>query len=800
MNKKFLEAISGFSLVIIFILLSGIYISYRMILSSVPSYEGALTVKGLDNEIRIYRDSAGVPYIYARDKFDAAFALGFAHAQERMFQMDLYRRAVSGRLSEIIGEKAVKIDKMFRTLALGKSAKRGYAHLDSTSKKLLNAYAEGINAYLRYSKSYSIEFDALGYEPERWEAWQSMGIAKLLAWELNMGWWTTIIRAHLLNKIPSVHVDEIFPKDGGGSFRAFSTDEVALGNFITANIHAKKLLGFEGSHIGSNNWAISGKLASKGKPIIANDTHLALSLPDQWYVAVIHEGENTSAGFTLPGLPLILIGENGAIAWTATNLMSDDALFFREKIDSSFSKYFKNGKWKNLNIEEDTIKVKNSSPVVFKIYKTENGVLIGDVHPYKTFYNNLFQQKTFISMYFPASDFSGEIKAFDLINHAKNWEQFHSAFRYYSYPGQNFVYADSSGNIGYICAAKLFAIKKSAYNPIYDGTKESTRRYVPFKKMPVLFNPSENFIATANNRTGKLFPYHIANVWEPPTRVERIRALLKKKNTFTTEDFMSMQSDVHSEYPRQILAKLFKAFENVKIKDKNLALSLKLLRSWDYEFNKLSQPPTIYSVFYVKLLHNLFEDELGKEMFNEFVFVENLPFRAVKRLLSSPHSYWWDDKNTKPIETMNTVLRKSLADALTFLENKFGKDIALWQWGKLHKLKLKHPFHGVNQAIDLLIDGKQYEVSGCGTTLFNTEYSFAAPYEVTLGQAMRFIYDFSQPDYFYFILPSGESGHILSKHYGETTEAWLNSKYFKVHTSPSGTELKKFKLLKILPR
>ncbi len=800
--KPKIKIAAGVLVTLLFLSLGIVAISYFVLKSYVPDYTGELRFSDVQQKVEIYRDSLGIPYIVAKNETDAAFALGFVHAQERMFQMDLYRRAALGKLSEVIGSKTVKVDRMFRTIGITRAAKAAWQKLDPVSKKILTAYSNGVNAYLHSTKWHSVEFDLLNYEPQDWKPEHSIAIAKLIAWELNMGWWGRILEAHLQEKFSQALVNEIFPhsSDDVNYSSLNNSEQIELPkDFLSANILAKEILGFSGSHLGSNNWVVNGKHSVTGKPLIANDTHLAFSLPDQWFVAVMRTKALTVAGFTLPGVPGVLIGENGRIAWTETNLMSDDALFFLEKVNPAKEIYFKNGKWKKLKVLEDTIAVKDSANAVFKIYSTENGVIISDSHLYTFLFPDSIQNKTFLSMHFPALNSTTEFLAIRGINLAANWEEFKNALKLYTYPGQNFVFADSTGNIGYVCGVKLIDRKPFNSKGLLDGTSFNQKiSFVKFKNLPKVFNPKEGYFATANNNLKVFGRYHIADFFEPPARFQRIISFLASKDKFSLEDFKQMQSDVYSNYPKEFVASLLKAFRKVKIKDENLKLALRLLKNWDFKFGKYSQPAAIYSVFFQKLLTNTFEDEMGKNLFHEFLFFADIPFTAAKKLLNRPYSFWWDDKSTPKRETRDVILRNSLADALDYLEGKFGRDVSQWQWRNLHKLTLKHPFHGRNKLIDALFDVGPFDVGGCGTSLFNTEFSFAKPYDVVLGQAMRFLYDLSEPNVFYFTLPSGESGHVLSPHYGETTKDWLMGKYYKVRTDYDN--FKNFEKLILLPQ
>jgi len=800
LKRKLLKIIVGSLFVSLFIVAVIVILSFKVITSTFGNYEGKIKVKGINNKVQIFRDSLGIPYIYAKNEIDAAFAMGFVHAQERMFQMDLLRRAAMGRLSEIIGSKGIKFDQMFRTLKLYKKSKENYAGLNERLKTLLKAYSKGVNQYLKTHKaSKSIEFDILNYAPFKWTPAQTIAIGKLIAWELNMGWWSKVITAHLLNKFPLKYAGEIIPVDKNTRLNSNRYGMAAAMNLIELNREFKEFFGMEGSHLGSNNWAISGKLSVDGKPIIANDVHLFFSLPNIWYAVSLHEGNYSPAGFTIPGLPFVLIGSNGSVAWSSTNLMSDDAQFFLEKIDSNKTNYFYRGKWMPLQTEEEIIRVKDSADVKIKIFSTKNGILLNGLHPYNILFRNDAQEKINISMHWDALEEAGSIYSYYLINRSKNIKELINALKYFDYPGQNFIFTDKGGNICYALGVKLRSFKKDDYPLIFKGWEANRLPpFVKFEKMPLIINPASQFLATANNKIAQNFPFHIADLWEPPARISRIKKMLLNNRKFSAKNFIAMQNDYSSDYFKPILKALQLAFKKVTIKDANLKLALKLLEKWNYQFDKFSQPPAIFSLFYQKLLRNTFLDEMGKNLFNEYVFIANIPFRIMNKLIEKPRSYWWDDKNTIRIEDRDFILRKSFSEALDFLEKRFGKNIALWQWGKLHKLILKHPFHGKNAIINKVLDRGPFEVNGSGVTLFNTEYSFIKPFNAILGQTVRFVYDFANPDEISFAMPGGESGHVFNSHYSDLTNKWLKAGSFKLKINLSKIEKKGMKKLVLL--
>jgi penicillin G amidase len=793
MKKK--KIIIGILASLIVLIFSAILFSYFMLQKYIPDYEGEVTLKGISAPVKIYRDSLAVAYIVAEKELDAAFALGYVHAQERLFQMDMIRRAGEGRLSEILGTRTIAYDKMFKTLELYKTCLKYYPRLSQKTRDYLEAYSKGVNAYMSENKgNLAVEFDVLGYDPYPWKPVHSLLISKMMAWQLNIGWWSDISFAHLLQKLPAGKVKEIIPDYEENAPTIIPTDyksqKLVSLDFIDVNKSFRNYFGLDGTHIGSNNWVVNGNKSKSGKPIIANDPHLSLQAPGTWYMTVIKSDNWNVSGFTLPGSPGVVIGKNQNISWVLTNVMADDCDLYIENLDESKTKYMLDGKWENLSITRDTIFVKDSSDVEFLIRNTHRGPIISDVHLYNTFHKNNDLPEADISMRWTAYEFSDEIFALLSVNNATDWQSFKQAVKHFTVPGQNFVYADKENNIGYICAARLPKRKNNSPTMVYDGTTSDNdwKGFVDYEDMPMMYNPKQNYIASANNKTIRTFPYHITNTWEPPSRIERIVQLLESKEKQAIPDFENYQNDFYSFYAKDMTPYILNAFDSYKINDKNLELTLELLSKWDFVMDKDSQVPTIYAVYYQKLLSNIFLDEMSEALFKEYIFLANVPYRVVMQLMKSPNSVWFNNVSTQARERRDDIIRKSLTDALSELENKLGKNLVSWQWGDLHKVIFKHPFHGQSSLLDDIIDIGPFPISGDGTTIFNTEYSFTNPYINTLGPSMRFIYDFSSPDIFEFVTTTGQSGHFNSEHYNDMTRSWLKGKYFKINTNLNSIE------------
>jgi len=810
--KPWIKILLGSIVSLIIILFIAGYFFRQMLYNGLPGYTGEFSAQKIKSDVTISFDSLATPYIISNSEESAAFALGFLHARERLFQMDLIRRAGEGRLSEVFGSQTLPFDKMFLTVGIKKTAERMFAEAHPETKRMLQAYADGVNYFIKkFPKKIPLEFDLLKYTPYMWKPVHSLMVVRLMAWELNMSWWTDIINTRLVQQLGEEKAKQIlpdFPENAPTIIPSTLSKQPKLNTaFLDINRAFRQFMGTTGTHIGSNNWVVNKEKSVSGKPIIANDPHLAFTAPGKWYAAVIRAGDWQAEGVTLPGVPAVVIGKNKQISWVLTNVMADDADFYFEKLDESGKKYFCNNQWRPLSIRTEKIKVKDSSTVSFEIKETHRGPLISPVYSFNAMYPKANEPSEQVSMRWTGNDVSDEYYAFYLVNRAQDWNSFKNGLAYFTVPGQNFVYADTGGNIGYICAAKLPIRANNAPTFVFDGTTTANdwKGFVPYHEMPMLFNPAQNYIASANNKTVKIFPYHISNLWEPSSRIERITELLTAKEKHSVTDFQHYQTDFISPYAKRLLPYITAAFENKKITDGNLRQALELFKKWDGKFDAFYQTPTLYAVFLSHFLQNTFEDDMGFELFNEFLFVPNVPYRVVQKIVEENVSPLFDDKNTSRVETRDDMLRKSLSDALTDLERKMGPDMNQWQWGKLHSLTFKHFFSGENKFMDGIVDIGPFGLGGDGTTLFNTEYLFNhyngdlkayrhGDYENHLGPSMRYIFDFSKPDEFYLVLPTGESGHPLSKHYKDQTQLWLRGKYVKIKTDAASISSLKNKI------
>jgi len=798
MNKR--KIFTGILIVLVLLFIFSIFFVNRIIKKSYPVTDGEISLKGIKSEIKIYRDDFGIPYIEATNEDDLFFALGFVHAQDRLFQMDITRRAGMGRLSEILGTNALDFDLMFKVTGFDEIARRLYENASPESKKICKAYTDGINSYLDYaSGNFSIEFDLLNYQPEKWEPYQVYLIARLTAWALNLGWWVDVVYSQLQKKLSEEKLIQLipdYPSDAPTIIQSETkqelknpsqkitqikkinySDEIVdqLNQFFEINISARRLLGFNETYSGSNSWAISSKLSESGKPILANDPHLMYSVPSKWYIVSLNSPTLKVSGVTIPGSPSVVIGKNDKIAWGLTNLMLDDCDLFIEKLDSTGTKYFFNNEWKNLEIRYDTIKIKDSTDIVLEIKSTQRGPLIQ--------FANKFLRKSklneTISMKWTGFDLSDELLTFYRINKAQNYREFREALKTFNCPAQNFLCADFDGNIFYKTGGKIPIRTYSNFLFPLDGTNSSNdwNSYLSFDLQPEVLNPETGFIATNNNPPNPSFKQIVGNLWEPHSRSERINQLLKSKNKFNVEDFKKFQMDVISPYAKNVSTHIVKAFEKVNIKNHNLKRAVELFKNWDGGLRKYDPLSLVYNVFLIKLMKNTFEDEMGKELYKQFLFVGNVPLRIMYQLLNTnyPDSISvFDNSETEKIETRDEVIRLSLAQTITQLEKDYGNNFNDWSWGNVHQVKFRHIFSGQNKIIDNLIDIGPYPIGGDQTTLLNTSFKYYEPYENYLGPSMRQIVDLSSIDSSLIIITSGQSEHIGHKNYKDQSLKWLS--------------------------
>ncbi|HEY9165428.1 MAG TPA: penicillin acylase family protein [Candidatus Kryptonia bacterium] len=803
--KRFKLVLAIASLTLIIILVSILLLLRKIGTSSLPQEKGHIALAGIGSNVVVYRDSVGVPYIEARSDSDAYFALGFVHAQDRLFQMEVYRRLGEGRLSEIFGERTLDIDLLFRTLRFTELADSLYQTVSPISRDLLNWYCRGVNAYIETTKALPAEFTMLEFHPREWTPRDCLIVARLMAWDLNLAWWTKPVFGEIYNKLGPDKASVLIPlfsdrqnlklpqRNRKGTY-------TSLERFIEINSEAYSFL--EGSKspdgIGSNNWVISPTRTGMGYPILCNDPHLAFSLPARWYLVSIASPTVHVIGVSIPGAPGIVIGRNDRIAWGMTNVMADDADFYEVQPDSANPDSFQyDGKLLAFANKVDTIEIKDKPAYVFIKREAEQGPVVSDVlsNSYKmsSLHSQSSEDSGIVALRWSAYWPSDEIRAIYLLNTANNYEEFLAALKNFGAPAQNFVFADVNGNIGFKAAGNI-PLRKYPLPFLPQAGNNSKlvwESFIPFELLPQNLNPAGGFYATANNKTiPENFPYYLTNLYEASSRIDRINSFIASHDTMNLGLSKTLQLDYYSEYMVELSRKILAACDSENFSPKELVY----LRNFDGNIIAKSTAASILNATFVELIRDVFEPELGTSLYRKYVLIGNVPTRMLDAYINDPRLvgklYGADNGDS----LLNFKTAESFNNALQSLRQRFGADPINWTWGRLHTLELKHPLSS-NSVIKRLYDLGPYERGGNSTTLNNGEFSLDDPYEMTIGPSMRMIVDLGRQGA-YFSLPGGECGQLLSLHYSDLMNDYLRGdvRFFPTRI-PLGEEMNRLELI-----
>jgi penicillin amidase len=777
-SAKIFIGIVGMVLIItLVVIIQGV----RLNKESLAQTKGAIVVQGLSSAAQVYRDSYGVPHIFAKTEDDLFFAMGFVVSQDRLWQMDINRRAATGTLSEIFGAPTLAYDKLIRTIGLPEIANQLIENLSPESKRIMTAYTAGVNAFLDIHKKHlPTEFIVMKYEPQPWDISHSLAFQRLMAWGLEMAWRVDPVFGELNDRLGFQKMSEIlpdYPKDAPTIVDQHYLDWGKVQKtFAYFNDNSFIMPGFFSAGSGSNSWVVSGKRSVTGKPILANDPHLAFQAPSLWYQIHLNAPGIDCYGVCLPGVPGIVIGHNQVISWGLTNVMADGCDFFIESLNpNNPDQYLYQGKLQQLQKREEIITVKDHAPDTLIVRSTDHGPIISDLHP------ALGDTSKAITMKWSGRIISDEMLANYKIIKAKNWDQFLDGLQYFSVPPQNYIYADTLGNIGYYCTG-LIPVRNSGNGLIPQpgwNDRCEWRSRIPFNALPHLFNPPENYIITANNKiTDDRYPYFISTYWEPSYRAERIEQLLSKRDKLAISDFKTIQMDKFSKHAEFLLPKILEnlpQFDDSTTLKKYFTYSLK---TWDLNLNQQSAGAAIFEIFLTKLFKNIFQDEMGDTLFQNFIALPNIPIRIADQMIRRGSSDWFDNIATlDTIETMNQILLLSLEQTYHHLESSFGDSVYSWQWGNLHQLTFEHPL-GKVKPLDKLFNIGPFRVGGSYTSVNNAGYFLdKKDFHVNVGPSLRQIIDLSDIDKSLSVITTGQSGHSLSKHYKDQTPLWLSGDY-----------------------
>lgn len=767
---------------------NGIYETAR--LASHPE-KAEIKSEFVSSDVSIVRDDLGVPYIFAESDEDLFYALGYAHAQDRLWQMDMLRRNSEGEMAEILGEEYVDDDKLMLRIGLKQSAERAVKKIRETHYiDLLRAYSRGVNRRIEEG-DLPLEFKFLSYKPEAWKPKDTLAIAKLMSWGLS-GTLGPIKHEEVAEKFGSENTwKELFPEETPYFSPIHEPPYYHTENSSPENHPngAKTTDGMNGnpsqllrddknsfwlfessSSIGSNNWVVDDENSETGNPILASDPHLQLPLPSVWYQVYLNSNEGYhTAGVTFPGIPSILIGTNRNIAWGLTNISADDTDFYTYQTNPDKDQYLYDNKWKSFEENEVTIKVKGSEDVSISIKSTIHGPI---VEP----------GENPIALKWTGHDSWAELEGMFKINKAGNLSQFKDGLQYWHCPPQNFAYADKFGNIALFSAGK-YPLRENGLTGvgIQNGSnpKFDWGNYISFEEIPHSINPEKGYLSSANqDPVRENYPYYLGRFFAPGYRGRRIDNLLASKQSHGIQDFKKYQKDVFSVAAKEIVPHLLKAMEG-----KNLMplanQSLETLREWNYEMDKEKSAPTIWSVWEMIFFRNIFEDEYKAKS------ASGLPLpRAIveeKLVKEKPNSKWFDNVETAERENRDDIMIKSLDEAANLLRGQLGQNIEDWKWEKVNKIYFEHL-----TGFDALSRGP-YPSSGSRVTLKVSPPAgtHPDPREMVKNGKLEFVAKHGQswrmivcPGKKYLgVYPGGQSQNPLSEHYDDMLKKYMNFEY-----------------------
>jgi penicillin amidase len=776
---KILLLLLAVAVIAVFLIVSGIKRSGR------PEYKGDINIPGLTAEVTVYRDERGMPHIYASNEHDLYMSVGYVMSQERLWQMDLIRRATTGRLSEILGESMIQTDLFLRSLNMPAKSIVVIKNEDPAVIDCLKAFTDGVNCFITASgANLPPEFRILGYKPDPWKLEDIANIIGYMGWDLaasNLS--ADLFNYRLFSKLGYNKGSSLIPDFKAVSsyafpdFRLSDTALKSAQDFISS-LDKLKTLGIV-SFSGSNNWAVSGSKTETGKPVFSNDMHLGLSSPGIWIeMHQVIPGKLNVTGVLVPGEPFIVAGHNEKIAWGMTNLMVDDIDLFMEKINpDNHIQYYYNNEWKDLKIRKEIIKIKGGKSDTLSLEFTHRGPIISDFRGI---------DEASLSMRWSGNDMSDEIKGVYLFNRASNWEEFRSAVSQFRSVSQNFAYADIEGNIGLNTGGGI-PIRKGYGSMIRSGETDEYdwKGFVPFSQMPTSYNPPAGFISSANNKTvSDEYPYYISFRFFPPYRIGRIRQMLGEKEKFGMDDFKRMITDQHSSYAALLTPRILKVSERQSGMTSLEASSLKLLKEWDYDMNKDLVAPTLFEYFRISLSKNLLADELGSLFLQ---LPSSINDYYIYKILVTGADEWVDNVKTPVTETLDDIIQKSFTDCIKALSEAYGTDMDKWKWGSIHKITIEHPLSKV-KILDRIfgLNSKEYGIGGSNHTV--CPFGYLEDFKVDYGASERHIFNTADWDESYSIIPTGISGVPGSEFYLSQTSSYLEGKFYKDHFSESAVK------------
>ena len=745
--------------------------------------DGTMAVAGLDSAVEVRRDTFGVPHIYAKTQHDLFFAQGYVVAQDRLFQMEMWRRQGEGQLAEVLGPAAVGRDRIARLLKYRGDWNAEYASYSADAKAILTAFTDGVNAYVAQVRSAPpIEFELLGIKPERWTP--EVPLQRMAALSMTGNALSELVRAKLVAALGGARVDVLFPVDPARKLDpARGLDYAGIdASLFTDFANAQGGISYPRIE-GSNDWVVSGRKSVTGKPILANDPHRNIKNPSLRYLThLVAPGWNV-IGAGEPGVPGVAVGHNDVIAFGFTIVGMDQQDVYVERVrpcagtsgmaTSSARCYFNHGEWKPITSVIDTILVKGEAPRVTVLEFTEHGPIIAE---------DSTRQRLFALRFVGTEPGTAGYMASLTLDRATNWPAFVDAASRWRLPTENLIYADTAGNIGWVASGLMPIRSWSGLLPVPGDGRYEWKGFLNVTELPQLYNPASGFIVTANNNIlppGYTKPINYE--WAAPYRADRIRSVLESRQKFSIDDFKRLQHDEYSAPAASLVPVLLAAADRRGI---GARAEVVALRSWNFVMEKDQAAPAIYETWLRALRHRLMVMLLPPELAE--IVVRDFELETVGDLIKKPDANF----GAHPDAARDSLVLAALDDASVTLSTSLGSDAKKWKWGDMHLAPFKHPF--VSE-----FDLQPARRGGDGTTVNATSSTIG--FQQNVGASYREIIDLANWDNSWATSTPGQSGQPGSAHYGDLLELWRNNQYFPLAYSRAKVEQLTKHVMQLVP-
>ncbi|KGM08841.1 penicillin acylase family protein [Cellulomonas carbonis] len=837
------SALVGVAAVLVVLLVAAVALVGTVVRRPLPDHGGTATLDGLEGEVTVLRDARGVPQLYADTAEDLFRAQGYVHAQDRFFEMDLRRHTTAGRLAELVGgdEAAIEADAVIRTFGWRDVAEQEWELLDPQARAWLQAYADGVNAYVhgRAVESLGVEYTLLGLRvdvpaPEPWDPVDSLAWLKAMAWDLRGNYDEELGRAVVHATVRDVaRVEELFPRfpdrerapilggvpepasaavapalpgtgpddaSGAGAAHLLGEDlEDALERTRVALEAVPHLLG-EGEGIGSNSWVVSGEHTASGLPVLANDPHLSISAPGIFTQVGLHcrsvgpECPFDVAGYSFAGFPGVVIGHNADLAWGLTNLGADVTDFFLERTDAEEGTYERDGEQLPLRVRTEVIEVNGGEPVEIEVRSTEHGPIVSDVLDVGGVRSTPTAQgarrsTTEVSLAWTALEPGRTAEAVFALNTAATPEDVAAAAALFEVPSQNIVFATTDGRIGYQAPGRIPLRARVPESPVpTDGTwprpgwdsRYDWQGWVPAAEMPAVVDPAEGFLVAANQAVtpAGAGPF-LAHDWDMGYRSQRIRTLLQEAIAAGEPIDVAATQRMQTDDWSPYAEALVPSLLAAPVGDDFTREGVELLAEWEYDQEPDSPAAAYFAAVWATLLELTFWDDLPE---SQWPSGDSRWLAVVEGLLEAPSSPWWDDRRTvNVVESRDEILARSLETARLELTVELGKDADDWSWGRLHTAAPEHLIGGESAPalVRRLVNPAPLGVPGGSSIVNATGWDAASgSFAVTTGPAMRMVVDLGDLDASTWVNQTGSSAHPGSVHYTDQFRAWAEGEYF----------------------